>query len=71
MGRAEAGSYGDVTPMLVLVPNDLSDAIYQKIDAQIALCPDAAPDRELFYERLIGYFNEHGVVPDFTLVKNA
>lgn len=57
--------------MFVVVPNDLSDAIYGKIDAAIAECPDAASGRDIFYEQILGYFNEHGVIPDFSLVKSA
>ena len=51
----------------VIVPDSLSHAIYAKVDAAIALAPDAAPDREYFYERLLSYFDEHGVIPDFEL----
>ncbi len=54
--------------MLVIVPNDLRDAIYAKIDAALEEAPDAAPDREVFYDQLLSHYNEHGVVADFTLV---
>jgi hypothetical protein len=57
--------------MIVIVPNSLSDAIYKKIDVALVECPDATPDRELFYNHLLSYFNEHGVIPDFSLVKNT
>lgn len=56
---------------MFIVPNYLSDQIYAAIDAQLALVPDAAPHREDFYHQLLGYFNENGVIPDFSLVKNA
>lgn len=51
----------------VIVPNGLRDAIYAKVDAAIVEAPDAAPDREYFYGLLLDYYNEHGVVPEFTL----
>lgn len=51
----------------VIVPNSLSEAIYAKVDAAIALVPAAAPDREFFYERILTYFDEHGEIPEFTL----
>lgn len=56
--------------MLVIVPNSLRDAINAKLDAALAACPAAAPDRDLFYRQLLAYFNDHGVVPDFTLERN-
>ena len=57
--------------MLVIVPNSLRAQIYQAIDEQLAEHPDAAPDREIFYETLLSYFNEHGVVPDFSLQRKV
>lgn len=53
--------------MMVIVPNELRDAIYEKVDAAIVEQPAAKQDREYFYEVLLNYFNEHGVIPDFTL----
>jgi hypothetical protein len=54
---------------MVIVPNELAAAIYAKIDAALVDCPDAAPDREAFYGQLLDYFDEHGVIPAFSLVK--
>ena len=53
----------------MIVPNSLRDSIYEKVGAEIANAPDAAPDREYFYCVLLDYFNEHGVIPDFSLEK--
>ena len=52
---------------LVIIPNYIRDEIYAKVDAQIAEHPDAASDRELFYDTILAHFGEHGVIPDFTL----
>lgn len=57
--------------MLVIVPNSLRNEIYRKVDEAIADHPDAAPDREIFYETLLSYFNENGVIPDFELKRKA
>jgi hypothetical protein len=54
--------------MLVIVPDSLRNAINAKLDAAIAEHPDAEKDREVLYSQLLGYFNEHGVIPDFTLL---
>lgn len=54
---------------LVIVHNHLRDAINAKLDAAFAVCPDAAKDRDVLYERLLEYFDEHGVIPDFSLKK--
>ncbi len=53
--------------MLVIVPDVLRDAINAKLDAAFAACPDAAKDRDAFYQQLLAYFNANGVVLDFTL----
>lgn len=57
-------------PRLVVVPNSLADAINAKLDLAIAACPEAAKDREVLYGQLLEYFDEHGVIPDFSLQKN-
>jgi hypothetical protein len=57
--------------MLVIVPNCLRDEINAAIDTALIGHPDAEPDREIFYDTLLAYFNEHGVIPEFTLEKRA
>lgn len=57
--------------MLVIVPNYLSQAINAKLDEAIAACPDAEKDRETLFQQLLTYVNEHGVIPEFSLAKNA
>lgn len=57
--------------MLVIVPNTPADAINKKLDAAYAEVPDAAVDREYHYQALLNHFYEHGVMPDFQLVKAA
>ena len=55
--------------MLVIVPNCVSDNINAKLDAAIAECPGAEKDRDELYQMLLNYFNENGIVPDFSLAK--
>jgi hypothetical protein len=55
--------------MLYVVPNWLRDEIHRRLDAQFALVPDAEKDREALYSSLLSFFNEHGVLPDFSLVR--
>lgn len=52
---------------MVIVPNELRDAINAKLDAAISKCPDAEQDREALYSQLLAYFDEHGEIPDFDL----
>lgn len=54
---------------MVIVPNLLADAINTKLDAAIAKYPDAQKDREGLYQQVLNYFDEHGVIPDFDLVR--
>ena len=56
---------------LVIVPNSLRDAINRKIDIALKGCPEAEVERDQFYERLLTYFDEYGVIPDFTLQKKG
>ena len=53
--------------MLVIVPNVLRDEIYQKLDAELEKNPTIKPHRESIYADLLSYYNEHGVIPEFTL----
>lgn len=54
---------------LVIVPDSLRAAINARLDAAIAACPEAAADREALYGQLLAYFDEHGVIPDFTIAR--
>ena len=53
--------------MIVIVPNVLRDAINKKLDAAFVKVPEAEKDREVLYNQLLTYYDEHGVVPDFTI----
>lgn len=55
--------------MLVIVPDSLRNAIDAKLDEAFLACPDAEKDRDELFRQLLAYFNDHGVVPDFTLAK--
>jgi hypothetical protein len=56
--------------MILIVPTALHDAINSKLDAALAECPGTQlDDREALYAQLLEYFDEHGVVPEFRLVK--
>jgi hypothetical protein len=54
---------------LVIVPNELRDAINAKLDAAIATEPGAALDRDELYSQLLAYFDEHGQLPEFVIAK--
>lgn len=53
--------------MLVIVPNELSDEINRRLDSAIASCPGAEVERSQLYDQLVSYFNDHGVIPDFSI----
>lgn len=55
----------------VIVPNYVRDAINVAIDAALKHAPNAAPDRDIFYQTLLNYFDEHGEIPEFSLVKRG
>lgn len=51
----------------VIVTNALRDDIHRRIDAALAGRPCSADERESIYQQLLAYFDEHGVLPDFSL----
>lgn len=54
---------------LVIVPNIVADQINEKLFLAYQDCPEAEIDREYHYQLLLEYFDKHGHLPDFTLVK--
>lgn len=55
--------------MMLVVPNYLAAEINALLDAEIAKVPDAAKDRDVLYSQILEYVNDHGVLPQFSLVK--
>lgn len=55
----------------VIVPNVVSDAINAALDMALEEFPEAATDREFFYQALLAHFDQYGEIPDFTLQKEA
>jgi len=53
--------------MIAIVPNYVRDAINAKLDDAYVIAPEAEIDRQIHYNALLTYFDEHGVIPDFTL----
>jgi hypothetical protein len=53
----------------VIVPDALSDAINAALDKAIRACPGAASERDALYQQLLSYYDEHGVIPEFSLEK--
>jgi len=55
--------------MIVIVPNELRDALNEKLDAAFLEVPEAEKDRDVLYHQLLSYFDEYGVIPNFKLQK--
>ena len=53
--------------MVVIVSDELRDAINEALDRAIAECPKAATERAALFNQLLAYVDEHGVIPDFTI----
>lgn len=51
----------------VIVPNELRDAIYAKIDPQLESLPLLKDKREEIYSQLLSYYDDHGKIPDFNI----
>ncbi len=52
---------------LLIVPNHVRDAIEAAIDKELNGRPLEAAEREDIYHDLLRYYDEHGVIPDFSL----
>ena len=56
---------------LVIVPNALRDEINAKLDAALAEFPECKQqDRDQLFAELLAYYDDHGVIPDFSLKIN-
>ncbi len=55
----------------VIVPDSLSNAINEKLDNAFLGVQDAAKDRDYLYRELLSFYDEHGYLPDFSLVKGG
>lgn len=55
---------------MVIVPNELRDEIYRRVDRVLADAPEEAQaGREDFYQELLNHFDEHGYIPEFVITK--
>lgn len=53
-----------------MVPNKVRDAINASLDVALKQWPDAtAHDRRVLYQEVLDYYDKHGVIPDFEIVK--
>lgn len=56
---------------MVIVPNDLSEAIHAKLQKAAEGLIITSDEYEQHYKTLLRYFDEHGHLPDFTLKQDA
>lgn len=56
---------------MTIVPNVLRDKINLKLDEAFLKVPEASQYRDVFYQQLLEYFDEHGEIPEFDLVPNS
>jgi len=52
---------------VVIVPNHVSEAIHKAIDKALDGRPVTQSDKEILYNQLLMYFDEHGTIPEFEL----
>lgn len=57
-----------------IVPDIISDKIYEKLEAAYAALPEAEADKaraekDEHYKILLSMYNDMGYVPDFTVIK--
>jgi hypothetical protein len=54
----------------VIVPNEVYEAIYKKIDAALEKAPQFKHCREQIYQDLLKHFDKYGEIPDFEIEPN-
>ncbi len=52
-----------------IVPNEVSAAINAKLDEKLAGIQITAEEREVHYDTLLEFFDQHGTIPEFTFAK--
>lgn len=57
--------------MIAIVPNSLRDAINAKLDLALADIPEAAIERETYYQKLLEFYDDNGYIPKFTIFKKG
>lgn len=53
--------------MFSIVPNDISEAIYKKVDEVLETKPELKGDRENIYRFILEHFDKTGEIADFEL----
>jgi len=53
---------------IVVVPNELRDAINRSIDTALNGRPIEHDEREVIYRMILRHYDEHGAIPDFSLL---
>ena len=55
----------------VVVYDELREVLYRRVDDEIKRSGAPVGERDQHYMTLLRYYDEHGVIPDFTLQKQA
>lgn len=53
---------------MVIIPNEVRDAINKRLDVVLHEHPESEIDRELFYAQCLQYYDETGLIPEIRLV---
>lgn len=53
--------------MISIVPNEVSEAIYKKVDQVLETRPELKGDRENIFRFILEHYDKFGEIPDFQL----
>lgn len=53
--------------MISIVPNEVSEAIYKKVNQVLETRPELKDERENIYRFILEHYDKFGEIPDFTL----
>ena len=57
--------------MIIAVPIHILNEINKKLDDVMSEHPEAGVDRELYFQEILHFVDDHGYIPDFTLTKKV
>jgi len=52
-----------------IVPNEVSEAINKKLNDAFREIEISSDERQVHFDTLLEYFNDHGIIPDFKVTK--
>ena len=57
--------------MIAILPNFVRDAINEKLDAAFTEQSEAVIHRDIYFQKLLEFYDDNGYIPDFQITKTT